>query len=363
MTAATANPLTKTLVPVLQPLDWRGRKVCLHRPLVSGDAPGLLVGFGSDAARSVSYLVREVARQGGIGVRDAERHAVRNLRRRPERAPWQPNLVPWRGSETTVLLRAGDDLTASDVVDRRLLAEAHEHLEADVIYVAVPSRFSMVAADSPEPLFSLAEELRETAEEEGSGPLSAAVFRVEKGRPTAIASRRRPRRRGRRPLARRDDRPVRNVPGRGRRAWRAPARSARLPGVAVAAAVLDIALGVLCALVAVLFLGLATIFAQADPGVSAGASAGAGAAVGGLFGLLGVVWGVAAPAFVAVGVGLLRRRAWAFSGQLLLSGLFVAIGLLITIASGPSVSGLLGIALYATPALLILGRPVRAALR
>jgi hypothetical protein len=68
--------------------------------------------------------------------------ALRNLRRRKERAEWLRPDGP--SGPANVLLRMGDALTASDLLDQGFLRAAAALLGADEVFVAVPTRESMV---------------------------------------------------------------------------------------------------------------------------------------------------------------------------------------------------------------------------
>ncbi len=165
-------------VPILQPADWKGRRRTDCARLLPNVPGSLLVALGRDLPEACVYLPRQKDREHRIDRKKAMRQARRHLRARPDRAPWQLIDLPEAG--VRLLAREGDMLTASDILDKRVLRQAADELDSEVIYVGIPSRDQMVVAADPWSLLSFVPEQYERAAENGTA-LSPEVFVVTDG--------------------------------------------------------------------------------------------------------------------------------------------------------------------------------------
>lgn len=175
-----------SLVPILHPAGWRGRRRCLTRKLLptfrSRRMP--IVAYGR-AGETAAYLSRKHAETNGIDLDRVERKALKNLVTRPGRPGWKPRKVQWGRRKAKVLIRRGDDLTASDLLSGKLLRQAQRWFASERLLVAMPTRKTMIACPEDEELAAGLEEWvteRFFDAEEKRGPaLFPLVFTSESG--------------------------------------------------------------------------------------------------------------------------------------------------------------------------------------
>lgn len=166
--------------PFLQHTSWRGAASCLVRPLVA--PPGdLLIAYGIAGEAQNQYLTQEAQEKSGYSAEDMHDQAISNLRQRRGKIPWSPITI---GGED-VLIRSGDPVISSDVLNPRGMQKLSGAFAGGTIYLGIPSVFTVVAHDDPELLGGIVRGLHREAEQEKAGALSALVYRLDEG---AIAS-------------------------------------------------------------------------------------------------------------------------------------------------------------------------------
>jgi hypothetical protein len=162
--------------PFLQSSTWAGRSSCLVRPLVP--PPGdLLIAYGIAGEAQNQYLTREAQEKSGYNDSDMHDQAVENLRRRHGKIPWSP--LPIGGED--VLIRSGDPVISSDVLNPRGMRKLAGAFAGDAVYLGIPSCFTVVASSDPDLLAGIVRGLHREAEKEKAGALSGLVYTIVDG--------------------------------------------------------------------------------------------------------------------------------------------------------------------------------------
>ncbi len=136
----------KRVVPLL--VDEEPEPDVLSRPLLAGDPDPLLwvvYGIPGEPPVRVDRAATEAA---DADAEEVHRRALKNLVRRPNRAPWRPHALPEGpfGLGGEALVRRGDALTASDALSPRVMAEAAEYFGAGPLLVSFPSASMVLVA-------------------------------------------------------------------------------------------------------------------------------------------------------------------------------------------------------------------------
>ncbi|MBA3699843.1 MAG: hypothetical protein H0W78_13425 [Planctomycetes bacterium] len=162
--------------PFLQHNSWKGAASCLVRPLVP--PPGdLLITYGIAGDSQNQYLTQEAQEKSGYSEADMHEQAVENLRHRHGKIPWSPVTI---GGED-VLLRTGDPVISSDVLNPRGMKKLSGAFAGETVYLGIPSVFTVVASNDPDLLSGIVHGLHREAEQEKAGPLSALVYVLTDG--------------------------------------------------------------------------------------------------------------------------------------------------------------------------------------
>jgi hypothetical protein len=162
-------------VPFIRTAAWSGTADCFTGPLLK-DSDDLVIAYGLLGSTSVTYLTR--AGRKGSELTDVEIHirAIRNMLKIPGRPNWQEHKL---GGESYVM-RVGNELVASGVLNAKGLLRLNDFLDAPTYFVGIPSLFTMVAATHPGLLTGIVKGLYEEAQEGGSA-ISAKLMVVTKG--------------------------------------------------------------------------------------------------------------------------------------------------------------------------------------
>jgi hypothetical protein len=162
--------------PFLQHDSWKGASACLVRPLVP--APGdLLITYGIAGENQNRYLTQQAQEESGYSAEDMHDQAVNNLRQRHGKIPWSPVTI---GGED-VLLRTGDPVISSDVLNPRGMKKLSGAFAGKTVYLGIPSVFTVVASDDPDLLGGIVQGLHREAVKEKAGALSAQVYALVDG--------------------------------------------------------------------------------------------------------------------------------------------------------------------------------------
>ncbi len=172
------------ILPCLKPADWDGTERNVSRRLwgePSSWVPRLA--FGYDSEHSFEFLPKERAAELGKSARDVEREAVRNLGLRPavwERTPVKLGFF----KKMTLLVSAGDYLSAEKILDVGFLREAEKQLKAELLAVGIPRRGFIAATDGKQPMERLglfASAISTQYHRGETAPITPAIFAVSGG--------------------------------------------------------------------------------------------------------------------------------------------------------------------------------------
>lgn len=162
--------------PFIQHTSWSGAATCLVRPLVP--PPGdLLITYGIAGETQNRYLTREAQDNSGYSADDMHEQAIENLRHRHGKIPWSPLII---GGEDA-LLRTGDPVISSDVLNPRGMRKLAGAFGGEAVYLGIPSLFTVVASSDPDLLCGITRGLHREAEKEKAGPLSELVYAIDDG--------------------------------------------------------------------------------------------------------------------------------------------------------------------------------------
>lgn len=170
--------------PFLQSATWPGRSSCLVRPLVP--PPGdLVIAYGVASASQNRYLTREALEATEYNENDIHEQTVENLRSRHGKIPWSPLTI---GGEDA-LIRSGDPIISSDVLNPRGMRKLAGAFNGDAVYLGIPSCFTVMASSDPDLLSGMVRGLYREAEKEKAGALSTLIYTIEDGNITSAFER------------------------------------------------------------------------------------------------------------------------------------------------------------------------------
>ena len=173
--------LPSNFYPVLHPQQWPGRSRCAHRPLLPGDPRSpLLVGYAVMTEEANQTLTQEQLEALGLGIEEIESVAVENWVGSFADVAWL-DLSPEGESNTVVGFRSDFDAFSGGVVSEGIRRGLHRMLGSDLIFLAVPDRFTIIAGSNILAIDSAAPGMYEDAVKTGWGPLCPCVFVSEKG--------------------------------------------------------------------------------------------------------------------------------------------------------------------------------------
>jgi len=163
--------------PVLQTPDWPGKPHCPTRPLPDGtgeDYPLLVSWAVVDEIQNMT-LTNDVVEQNGFTIEQLEEAANHNWMEAFGHAEWE-TLEPMPGI-SLLMARSELDAFSSGIVCSGLLEKLHDGLGEDMIYVAVPDRFSILAATGlPNMILPAISGMYNDAVESEMGALSTELF-------------------------------------------------------------------------------------------------------------------------------------------------------------------------------------------
>lgn len=170
--------------PFIQHTSWGGASSCLVRPLVA--EPGdLLIAYGLAGESQNLYLTREAQENSGYSADQMHDQAIDNLRHRHGKIPWSPIVI---GGEE-VLIRSGDPVISSDVLNPRGMRKLAGAFGGAAVYLGIPCCFTVVASSDPEMLSGIVRGLHREAAKEKAGALSELVYQLEDGTITRAIAR------------------------------------------------------------------------------------------------------------------------------------------------------------------------------
>lgn len=177
------------ILPLLNPPTWPGRREYVHWPLVpDADVAVPLVAYGTAGVGEFHYVTWRALHSSGLHPEKVEAIGRQNLRARRGGSKW--GIEVDAGRDLTYLVRRGNDLTASEILDPDALRWAQEYWGTTEICVAVPSR-RVLLAFAPVDLAVMSEVVRREharAKAAGFRTVSPLVFSAKDGALVGVAS-------------------------------------------------------------------------------------------------------------------------------------------------------------------------------
>ncbi len=181
--------------PVLNRIDWRGADSAFTRKVYEGNAGshGLLVSYGvvtettneymtkeymTKEYMTKEYMTKETLAADRIDPEQMHKVAIKNLAQREGRPKWRVEEI----GGAKCLTRAGDELTAADLLYPPFLAKACEDFKGRQVYLAIPNRFVMILGTKALDLAEGAAGMFAEAVEEKGPALTPVVFEVREGK-------------------------------------------------------------------------------------------------------------------------------------------------------------------------------------
>lgn len=172
----------RDVYPLLKPHDWPHKKHVAHR-LITEKVPGVpIVAFGYNEDNNYQFVPKDECPD----VEAMYAEALANLAELD---------YPWELGDAEGLRFAassGNDFSAEKVLDRAAMRKAHDLLEADTIFAAVPRRTCLLATryELPDDEMDLFLRLMLYTYDDasyGHAPISPALFILEDGAIKSVA--------------------------------------------------------------------------------------------------------------------------------------------------------------------------------
>jgi hypothetical protein len=163
------------LLPFLFPAGEGSEDVCKGMLVDQELSP--VVALGRDHDKAVIFD------KSGLDFNESLPLAIGNLRQRDNQPEWEP--VDMEGGENgpqRFWTRAGDWLTASDVLDTEFLEASRKMVGSDVLCLAIPTREMMIMAETPAVLPYLSLKRYSESEESGEMRVVTHVFAYTEGK-------------------------------------------------------------------------------------------------------------------------------------------------------------------------------------
>lgn len=156
----------------------------MFRPLFPGtDGSPLNVYYAKVTPEKNSYLTGQRFEEMGLSQAKLEESCVVNWLADHTQLDWERMEVS-DGRSAALTLRSESDVISSILLSNGHLKGMHRHFGADVIYIAVPDRFSVLVYDDQVLLATLANKMYQDAATMGT-EMTSCVFVVEKGQVVA----------------------------------------------------------------------------------------------------------------------------------------------------------------------------------
>ncbi|MBI2192412.1 MAG: hypothetical protein HYU36_10550 [Planctomycetes bacterium] len=177
--------------PILNPSTWDSHGEAFSRKLLQSNFPLVpWVAYGEDRGDRINYLTRWAAEEQKVSYEQMDEKSLSNLAQRPEQPEWQMNEPALGKASHKVILRVGDDLTASSILDPAILQKAQDMLGCDMILVGIPHRFMMLACGEGEAILvaPVVHSIYEEARRESHAHLSPYLFCARDGELIGVAA-------------------------------------------------------------------------------------------------------------------------------------------------------------------------------
>lgn len=168
------------LLPLLKPADWPRREGRCVQRLLDRDQPQVpWVVLGRLHDDGMDYLPAAEGQHPPAVIAGT----IVALRARADRPDWQPTELILDRKPVTVLMRSGDDFTASDLLDGQFLRETQAKLGGGPVVIGIPVRGTMLASAQAHAaaLVPLVTEQYQRSRQTGDEVLSPALFLASDG--------------------------------------------------------------------------------------------------------------------------------------------------------------------------------------
>ncbi len=173
--------------PFLSRLNISNIDDILHRDLIaSHNEHRALVSYGFKQGAQTHYIGTKEALENNWTIDFVEGLALDALAKHTE-PEWEPKVVTYEGKEHTLLIREGDDLTASSILRKQLLKEIQAHFGTPSVGFAVPNRNTIIAGGKPEAIVEFLNEVYHNSSSKGYETVSNMVYLVRNGNVLAAA--------------------------------------------------------------------------------------------------------------------------------------------------------------------------------
>lgn len=169
-------------LPVLQTPGWKGRQhvpcACVITKEEPGDQVKLFAAFGVVDEGKNAYLTRESMASDGLSLDQVSAIAKQNLTQYVSQLEWQP--VDAEGMN--VLSLEGNECTSSALILEEYLAPLHQHFNSEMVFLAVPNRYSLFASDDALIFNHVIKDMYKESKEESEAALCPHVFVLQNGK-------------------------------------------------------------------------------------------------------------------------------------------------------------------------------------
>jgi hypothetical protein len=162
-------------VPFIRTWEWPGVVDCHTRPLLADD-PRLVVAYGVRGLRDNTYLTSAGFHELGGDQQRVHQAAISHLRDQHVPA-WTVEYV----GNLAIAMRSGDEMVASDLLEPASMRELTEFFACEVIYIGIPTLFTMVASAHPLALGGIVAGLHQDASRPRAGALSSQALILSQG--------------------------------------------------------------------------------------------------------------------------------------------------------------------------------------
>jgi hypothetical protein len=162
-------------VPFIRTWEWPGVVDCHTRPLV-GDDSKLVVAYGVRGLHDNTYLTSAGFHDLGRAQQRVHHAAIGHLCDQ-QVPPWSVEYV----GNLAIAMRTGDEMVSSDLLDPESMRELTGFFASEVIYIGIPSLFTMVASSHPGALSGIAAGLHQDSSTPRAGALSPQLLILSKG--------------------------------------------------------------------------------------------------------------------------------------------------------------------------------------
>ena len=162
-------------VPFIRTWEWSGVVDCHTRPLIADDTK-LVVAYGIRGVRENTYLTSAGFQERGVTAERVHSTAITHLNDQ-QVPPWAVEYV----GTIAIAMRAGDEMVSADILNPVAMRELSDFFNTEIVYVGIPTLFSMVASAHPLALTGIATGQYRDSLRPKAGTLSSQVLILSNG--------------------------------------------------------------------------------------------------------------------------------------------------------------------------------------